>query len=218
MRALGKESIASVPVVDRHVMADLILRTVTVAVFGVFAIVAITQWLAAPTRVTLLLIVVESCFTTGLALFSRTPVRRDWRPLSLLCSLGGTYGCMAYNLSPGIQFLPENIGASLQVAGIAWQLFAKVSLKRSFGVLPANRGVVSHGAYRFVRHPMYLGYFVTDIGFLLTNFSLFNLAVHVVQVGLQVGRILQEERMLATDAAYRRYREAVRYRLIPLAF
>jgi protein-S-isoprenylcysteine O-methyltransferase Ste14 len=218
MSSLDQESIASMPAVDRHVMADLILRAITVTVFSVFAIVAVSQWLAAPTRVTLLLIVVESLFTTGLAMFSRTPVRRDWRPVSLLCSLGGTYGCMAYNLNPGFQFVPENVGASLQIAGIAWQLFAKVSLKRSFGVLPANRGVVSHGAYRFVRHPMYLGYFVTDIGFLLTNFSLFNLSVHILQVGLQVGRILQEEKMLATDVAYRCYRKAVRYRLIPLVF
>ncbi|WP_116138619.1 methyltransferase family protein [Trinickia diaoshuihuensis] len=218
MSSIDQESMANMPVIDRHVVADLLLRAVTVMVFGLFAVVAIKQWLAAPTRVTLLLIVVESCFTTGLAVVSRTPVRRDWRPTSLLFSLGGTYGCMAYNLNPGIQFLPEMVGASLQVAGIAWQLFAKISLSRSFGVLPANRGVVSHGAYRVVRHPMYLGYFVTDIGFLLSNFSLFNLSVHVAQLALQMGRIVREERILETDMAYRCYRKAVRYRLIPLIF
>lgn len=218
MSSLEQQTIQSMPVIDRHVVADVLLRGVTAAVFGIFAIAAISQWLAAPTRVTLLLIVVENCFTTGLVLISRMPVRRDWRPVSLFFSIGGTYGCMAYNLTPGIQFLPETVGASIQIAGIAWQLFAKASLRRSFGVLPANRGVVSRGAYQFVRHPMYLGYFVTDIGFLLTNFSLFNLSIHGFQLAMQVGRIVREERMLETDVAYRCYRKAVRYRLIPLIF
>ncbi|PMS22195.1 isoprenylcysteine carboxyl methyltransferase [Trinickia dabaoshanensis] len=218
MRSLERLAIGKVSTVDRHVLADILLRAVTAAVFGMFAIAAISRWLAAPTRVTLLLFVVENCFTTGLALVSRMPVQRDWRPVSLFFSLGGTYGCMAYNLTPGIHLLPETAGASLQIAGIAWQLFAKGSLKRSFGVLPANRGVVSHGAYRVVRHPMYLGYFVTDIGFLLANFSLFNLSIHCFQLAMQVGRIVREERILETDIAYRCYRKAVRYRLIPMLF
>ena len=111
--------------------------------------------------------------------------------------------------------MPEAIGALLQIGGIAWQLFAKISLKRSFGLLPANRGVVSRGAYRVVRHPMYLGYFVTDVGFLLSNFSLMNLSVHIAQVAFQIGRIIREEKMLETDAAYRCYRNSVRYRLVP---
>ncbi|MGN5478976.1 hypothetical protein ACTMU2_24375 [Cupriavidus basilensis] len=39
---------------------------------------------------------------------------------------------------------PKIVGAGLQVAGIAWQLYAKAfSLRFSFGILPANRGIVS---------------------------------------------------------------------------
>ncbi|TAM55988.1 MAG: isoprenylcysteine carboxylmethyltransferase family protein [Paraburkholderia sp.] len=218
MSSLDQDSIAKTPAIDWHLAADVLLRAVTAVAFSAFAIGAISHWIAAPTRITLLLLVVANCFTTGLTLIARTPVRRDWRPLALLCSLGGTYGCLAYNLNTGVQVVPETIGALLQIGGIGWQLFAKVSLKRAFGILPANRGVVSHGAYRFVRHPMYLGYFVTDLGFLLTNFSPFNLTVHVVQLAFQIGRILQEEKMLETDAAYRCYRNAVRYRFIPLVF
>ncbi|WP_442808041.1 methyltransferase family protein [Trinickia soli] len=212
------DSIAKVAAIDWQFLADGLLRAVTALALGAFAIAAISHWIAAPTRVTLLLLVVANCFTTGLALVARTPGRRDWRPISLLCSLGGTYGCIAYNLNPGAMIVPEAVGAMLQVGGIAWQLFAKISLKRSFGILPANRGVVSRGAYRFIRHPMYLGYFVADLGFLLTNFSLFNLAVHLGQLACQIGRILQEEKMLGADVAYCRYRMAVRYRLFPFVF
>lgn len=208
----------STRIVDKHLIADVLLRFVAAAVFGAFTVGAISHWLAAPSRITLLLLVVANCFTTGLALVARTPRRRDWRPIALICSLGGTYGCIAYNLNPGLRIVPEAVGALLQISGIAWQLFAKTSLRRSFGVLPANRGVVSRGAYRFVRHPMYLGYFVTDLGFLLTNFSFYNLAVHVGQVALQIGRIKQEERMLSADERYRSYCSQVRFRLIPKVF
>jgi protein-S-isoprenylcysteine O-methyltransferase Ste14 len=206
------------PAMDLHWVADILLRVVTALVFGAFAFAATSHWLATPSRVTLLLLVVANCFTTGLSLIVRTPRRRDWRPIALLCALGGTYGCVAYNFKPGVELVPQSLGVVLQMSGIAWQLFAKVSLRRSFGVLPANRGVVSRGAYRFVRHPMYLGYLVTDLGFLLTSFSFYNLCVLIVQMSCQVGRILQEERMLSGDEHYRSYRDQVRFRLIPKLF
>ncbi|WP_206995116.1 methyltransferase family protein [Trinickia mobilis] len=194
------------------------LRALTATVLGVFAYTAIMGWVAAPHRVTLLLLVVGACLTTGLSLIARTPKRRDWRPVALICSLGGSYGCIAYNLAPGVKVVPEAVGATLQVLGILWQLYAKASLRRSFGILPANRGVVSRGAYCFVRHPMYLGYFVTDLGFLLVNFSLYNMLVHAAQLSLQIGRIRHEERLLSEDERYRAYRDVVRYRLIPFVF
>jgi protein-S-isoprenylcysteine O-methyltransferase Ste14 len=213
------DSAAQAPLaVDLHLVADIVLRVVTALVFGAFAVAAISHWLATPSRLTLLLLVVANCFTTGLSLIVRTPRRRDWRPIAMLCALGGTYGCIAYNFKTGVEIVPQSIGVMLQMSGIAWQLFAKVSLRRSFGVLPANRGVVSRGAYRFIRHPMYLGYFVTDLGFLLTNFTVYNLCVLVVQMSCQVGRILQEERMLSGDEHYLAYRNQVRFRLIPTLF
>jgi protein-S-isoprenylcysteine O-methyltransferase Ste14 len=213
------DSAAKAPLaVDLNWVADIALRVVTALVFGAFAVAAISHWLATPSRLTLLLLVVANCFTTGLSLIVRTPRRRDWRPIAMLCALGGTYGCIAYNFKTGIEIVPQSIGVMLQMSGIAWQLFAKVSLRRSFGVLPANRGVVSRGAYRFIRHPMYLGYFVTDLGFLLTNFTVYNLCVLVVQMSCQVGRILQEERMLSGDEHYLAYRNQVRFRLIPTLF
>jgi protein-S-isoprenylcysteine O-methyltransferase Ste14 len=90
------------------------------------------------------------------------------------------------------------------------ELFAKASLRRSFGILPADRGVVSRGAYRFVRQPMYLDYFLLDIGFLLVNFGIQNIIVYGWHFPLQVGRIVREEKLPSADGHYRAYRNQVR--------
>ncbi|MGF6778572.1 protein-S-isoprenylcysteine O-methyltransferase Ste14 [Paraburkholderia sp. GAS334] len=164
------------------------------------------------------MIVIAECLTVGLSLFSRVPRQRDWNPLAFLCSMGATYYFLAIRLAPGVQLVPETVGVILQLAGIFWQLFAKTSLRRSFGILPANRGVVSRGAYRFVRHPMYLGYLVMDVGFLLVNFGVQNLIVYAVQFALQAGRIFREERLLSTDDDYVAYKDKVRFRVIPGLF
>ncbi|WP_408532517.1 methyltransferase family protein [Paraburkholderia fungorum] len=202
----------------RQAFVEITVRVGAAMILSLFAYGAIIQWRAAPSRITLLLAVVAACVTVGLSLFSRVPMKRDWRPFAFICSMGGTYYFLAVRLAPGAQLVPETVGVALQLLGIFWQLFAKTSLRRSFGILPANRGVVSRGAYRFVRHPMYLGYFVTDIGFLLVNFGLQNLLVYGCQFALQVGRIVREEQLLSADEGYRTYKGRVRYRVIPGVF
>ena len=81
----------------------------------------------------------------------------------------------------------------------------KLSLGRSFGLMPANRGIVSTGLYRLVRHPIYLGYLITHVGFLLANATLWNVLIFVgADVALMI-RAVYEERVLARDASYRDY-------------
>ncbi|APR96025.1 isoprenylcysteine carboxyl methyltransferase [Pandoraea thiooxydans] len=202
----------------REFLIEVACRSASAALLGIFAYGAIRQWLAAPARITLVLLVVTAFVTVGLSLFSKVPARRDWTPMAFLFSVGGTYYFLAVQLTPGTHLIPEWAGATLQVLGLVWQLFAKASLRRAFGILPANRGVVSGGAYRFMRHPMYLGYFLTDIGFLLVNFDVRNVIVYGAQFALQAGRIWREERLLSDDERYRAYRQRVRYRVLPGLF
>ena len=113
---------------------------------------------------------------------------------------------------------PAWLGVSLLLLGLIVQISAKLSLRRSFGIVPANRGVKMGGPYRYVRHPMYLGYLGVHIGFLLVTPSLWNLTVYGVSVFCQVVRILAEERLLNADPQYQTFRSAVRWRLVPGVF
>lgn len=114
--------------------------------------------------------------------------------------------------------IPDGVGVLLQFLGTAFEIYGKAALGRSFGIVPANRGVIVRGPYRLVRHPIYLGYLVTHAGFLLSNWSAWNAAVYGAVYVFQVLRILSEERYLGRDATYAEYRERVHYRLIPGIF
>jgi protein-S-isoprenylcysteine O-methyltransferase Ste14 len=194
--------------------AEVALRMTTAAVLSLFVISAVQQYLKDTSRITLIIFAVSGVLTVGLAIISRVPLERDWNPFSLAVTLCGTFYFLAFRVEPGIRLVPEFCAAGVQVLGVIIQIYAKCSLRRSFGLLPANRGVICLGPYRVIRHPMYLGYMVTDLGFLLANFGFWNVIVLFVQWSLQVGRIIQEERLLAKDDAYRRYISRVRYRLI----
>jgi protein-S-isoprenylcysteine O-methyltransferase Ste14 len=82
----------------------------------------------------------------------------------------------------------------------------------------ADRGIVMRGPYRIVRHPIYLGYFISHIGFLLANWSPRNITIYIVTCFFQISRILAEERILREDESYRAYCQRVRYRVIPFIF
>ena len=110
------------------------------------------------------------------------------------------------------------LGPYLMIMGLVIHVGAKLSLWRSFGLVAANRGVRCGGLYRFVRHPMYAGYIVSHVGFLLVAPSLWNLAVYAIAWSVMIARIYAEERILSEDATYGAYRTSVRYRLLPGVF
>lgn len=107
------------------------------------------------------------------------------------------------------------LGGPLMLIGMCIHIGAKFSLWRSFGVVAANRGVQRQGLYRFVRHPMYAGYVLTHIGFLLVAPSLWNLAIYAAVWALLLLRIQAEERVLRADPEYRALCAAVPFRLAP---
>ena len=113
---------------------------------------------------------------------------------------------------------PQAVGNGLMLAGLALSFYAKVTLWRSFGLVAANRGVKRHGPYRVIRHPMYLGYAITQVGFALLNPVWSNLLIYSAAFGLQVLRLKAEEGLLERDPVYADYMARVRFRLAPGLF
>jgi protein-S-isoprenylcysteine O-methyltransferase Ste14 len=106
-------------------------------------------------------------------------------------------------------------GLFLQGLGIVVGIVSLAALGRSLGLVPAHRGLVTSGAYRFVRHPLYASYVLAELGYLLQSPRVWNVAVLIVVWACQVARIVSEEKLLGTDAAYRAYALQTRSRLIP---
>lgn len=184
-----------------------------------FAIVCLGFWTSfvQTGKWTSLLWMVSEGLIILLLVFRRESRRLSRHPWDWFVALGASFAVLLVRPAATTIAL-EFFGVALQIAGTVFEITAKVFLGRSFGIVAADRGIVVGGPYRIVRHPIYLGYFITHVGFLLANWSPRNLALYIILYFFQISRILSEERILSEDATYREYRGRVRFRLIPGVF
>jgi protein-S-isoprenylcysteine O-methyltransferase Ste14 len=110
------------------------------------------------------------------------------------------------------------LGIGVELLGVIVSQVARISMGRSFGMFPANRGIVTRGPFRIVRHPIYLGWLLLGFGFATYYPSRRNLAIMIITVPITIWRIILEEELLESSPDYRRYRAGVPYRLIPFIY
>ncbi len=202
-------------------LAEWLLRGIALLFYGTFVAFIAHHWWADTGRHTLLLLLVSEGLTVALLLFARRAVLRDASPVAIAATALALCFFLFFEYADTLRIIPEWAGVALQLLGMGWQLVAKLTLGRSFGVLPATRGLVTRGPYRWVRHPIYLGYLIGHIGFLLSNFSLQNLGVLLMLYAAQTVRMLREEAVLKAGeqgADYTAYCQAVRWRIVPGVF
>jgi protein-S-isoprenylcysteine O-methyltransferase Ste14 len=108
------------------------------------------------------------------------------------------------------------VGNAIQLVGMLGIVASLLSLQRSFGIVPANRGIRTQGLYNVVRHPVYASELLTLGGFAIVSPSLFNVSLWLCEFALQLARAHAEERFLGEDPSYLQYQSRVKYRLIPL--
>jgi protein-S-isoprenylcysteine O-methyltransferase Ste14 len=114
--------------------------------------------------------------------------------------------------------VPDVVTAVASALGLVLVVVGKLTLGRSFGLVPANRGVVIRGPYAFVRHPIYSGYLITHLAFLIAHPRLWNVIVVATADTALIARALVEERVLGGDVQYRRYCQRVGWHLVPGVF
>jgi protein-S-isoprenylcysteine O-methyltransferase Ste14 len=153
-----------------------------------------------------------------LLLVRRSAREISHRPSEWAAALCASVAPLLVRIDSAGAMLPPLLAAVIMLAGMVIQVHAKLALGRSFGCVPANRGLKFSGPYRFVRHPMYAGYLLTHVAFLLMNPTLRNVVLYSSCYLMQVFRILAEERLLSKDHSYLNYIATVRYRLVPPIF
>ncbi|MCM8776394.1 MAG: hypothetical protein NC930_08645 [Candidatus Omnitrophica bacterium] len=142
----------------------------------------------------------------------------SWHPWDIFISFTGTFAPFFFSLGEHHGVLIKPSGIMLQILGDCLTVYAVLSLNRSIGILPANRGIQTQGMYRFIRHPFYASYQVANLGYLINHPSFYNLEVALLGLLSQILRILSEERLLTQDPVYVEYQSRVRWRMIPFIF
>jgi protein-S-isoprenylcysteine O-methyltransferase Ste14 len=121
-------------------------------------------------------------------------------PFALLFSAPASFVVRNTNLYRGVFWIMA-LATGLTVWGM-W------NLRRSFSITVEARQLVTTGAYRFVRHPVYLGEICAALAVTLWRFSVINLALFCLFTALQMVRARMEETKLELNfPEYGQYRE-----------
>ncbi len=211
------QGIDSVPRARFVTACDTFERLIVLALYVALVARLIASSRAHGQLANLLLIPSEGLVVVFLLLRRRTDqISLRWQ--DWLLALAATLSPMLVEPGVGHALVPVALAATLLIMGTIIQVHAKLTLGRSFGCVPAHRGLKLAGPYRFVRHPMYAGYLLGHVAFLLMNPTAWNFGAYAVCYALQIPRLVAEERLLAADREYREYQATVKYRLIPGIF
>ncbi len=167
-------------------------------------------------RPSLALVVVAELITACLFVARRPPDRTSHAPWDWITAVGGTFSPLL--LRPAPVASDVLVGEAIQVAGTLLTVLAFLSLSRSLGVVPAHRGVRTGGLYRWVRHPLYMSYALSHLGYVISNCTYRNVLLALASLGLQLLRIGNEERFLSAYPDYREYQTHTRWKIFPTLY
>jgi len=146
-----------------------------------------------------------------------TPVRVTANLWYWLLAFGITYFGLfvAIFAERGTALLPDVVSNSISILALVVAVYARLSLGRSIGFVPAQRDIITCGAYRFVRHPIYTGLILSYVGFSLHMFSPRNVMMSLIVIALIVLKSFIEEGFLRGVPDYTDYLGRVRWRWFP---
>jgi protein-S-isoprenylcysteine O-methyltransferase Ste14 len=201
----------------REKLVDLLARTLVGALF-VFLSVNLLEDFLRTQRITGLLLLVSESLVVVFTVMRRRAYLVDTSPGAMAITAIALVGPPLLRTGSGPGLLPDAFTALVSGAALCFVIAGKLTLGRSFGIVPANRGVVDKGPYLLVRHPIYAGYLVTHLAFIAAYPSSWNIAVVIIADSALVWRALFEERLLRQDERYQAYCGRVGWHLVPGLF
>ena len=202
---------------DAERLGDIVSRAAIIVLLSMMAVRFGADFLVTG-RLTGLLLLVSEMLVVVLTVMRRSAAVVDRSMRARLLTTLSMLGPPLLQPAHVAPMLPEALTVGASVIGLGIVIAGKITLGRSFGLMPANRGVVSSGVYRLVRHPIYLGYLITHVAFLLATPSAWNIAALLAADAALLSRAVCEEQTLSRDARYRAYQQTVRWRVCPGIF
>jgi protein-S-isoprenylcysteine O-methyltransferase Ste14 len=196
---------------------DLAAKALIVSLFTLLA-VRIAADVRETGRLTGVLLLASESLVVVLTMFRRSAGLVDRSVRARLLTGVSTLGPPLVRPSLLAPWLPGAATVAISAIGLAIVCAGKLSIGRSFGLLPANRGIVSSGLYRVLRHPIYAGYVITHVAFVAANPTPWNAAMLIAADTALLRRAVCEEETLARDPEYKAYMQRVRWRVAPGLF
>ena len=147
----------------------------------------------------------------------RPPKRVTLNPAYWLLAFFATYWPLLILaiLQQGRPVVPSSISDTIAICALAVTLWARFSLGRNIGFVPAQRDIVTGGAYRYMRHPIYTGVFLGSFALALRAYTPRNAGLLGLGALLFVIKSFIEENFLRADPQYAAYLNNLRARWIP---
>jgi hypothetical protein len=198
----------------QEVATDLLARATVASLFVLLSVNLLAEF-SRTHHVTGLLLLVSESLVVVLTVLRRRTRLVDRSSVAAIVTAISIAGPPLLRAGETAGLAPDAGTAAASALGLVLVIAGKLTLGRSFGIVPANRGVVVGGPYALVRHPIYTGYLVTHGAFVAAHPSLWNICVVLCADTALVVRALMEERMLGGDDRYRAYCRRVVWHLIP---
>lgn len=157
-----------------------------------FGAVAFYRW--HQTQLIFFLLLVLRDFAAGYFFFRRKPAQEKAAVIPSILAYISSAMPLLY-LGPTVDtkslFLASDL---LAIVGFLVVVFATAELGTSIGISPAKRGLVRSGIYSYIKHPMYLGYVVSEFGLVILN--PLNAVLMVISTALYFVRAIAENKTL----------------------
>jgi len=199
------------------IVGDLLGRA---AVGALFALLSMNLWAdyLKTGRLTGLLFLLSEALVVVLTIIRRPARNVDRSFLSRALTMISLLAPTMMRATTKTPLVPDLVTAMVSTVGVAIVILGKVTIGRSFGIVPANRGIVATGPYNVVRHPIYAGYLLSHAATLVAYPGLRNACIILAGDICLVLRALAEERCLSSDREYQVYCGRVAWHLVPGVF
>jgi protein-S-isoprenylcysteine O-methyltransferase Ste14 len=193
------------------------LVNIAVASFFSYYIYDIIIRMATGTCLTLLIALLFRNTSITLVFLIRRPSKLTSRNIGdWIAAIGGTFITYLYTskADPIHTFIVPTAYVIMIITAFL-STVCIVNIGRSFGIVPANRGVKTDLLYGIVRHPLYSLYTIYDLAVISLAFSLHNCYICILHALFSYLRAKREEKILIRDRAYEEYISRTRYMFLP---